>query len=419
MKQKPFQIEAQGNSMYPILKNGDVVECVKTPFSRIRVNDVIIHLKKENIFVTHRVIYRTKHYLVTRGDNNIQADEYVYKNAVFAKVVRFSRKGQWYGIADIYMNQSVLYLREIKKLESLLQKSAVPHVFLKGVLISLRYKSTIPRRIYADCDVLIARHSFGEVRSIFERMGYRMIGDPTLGFAPERDLYSHPEVTFLGVQGQVAFDLHFEPVFLSARIGSAMEFLYPQKRREQLGAVLIQNAHPFRLRGMIYPILSPIHQVLYLALHLFHHNYVDIIPYHLLAVVIKKVQRANRDMWDQLLLIIRAYDMGSYVYGVFIVLERYGLSSIPSSFIRSIRPAYMKEQIILFYLTHINLFENEQRVRAGIIRFIGSILLSPTTWWWKIIIFFHPATYYSLGRMISSIYNSPKKPHPSISKNRS
>lgn len=399
MRKKTFQIKAEGNSMYPILQNGDVVEYIQTPFSLIRLNDIIL-VYSNSILVTHRVLYKTKKTCITRGDNNREADVDVQKGKVLAKVVRFKRGGVWHDIQDVYRVQSTLYLNEIQKLESVLRIKSIPHVFLKGVLISLRYEESIPKRIYADCDVLVRREDYKKIHHVFKALGYSVQERPF--WQPRRltRLKIQPEESFMKVVSgvPVVFDVHFEPVFLMTQLGG-MHLLYPRKLLVQLGENIIKKGEVKKINGYKYSLCSAGDQILYLALHIFHHNFTDCIRYQLLDSVIRK----RFDDWESLAQTIKEYRLEGYIYGVFILLKKYYKTPISSAFINTICSSRYTLHVARFAINKVDIFSQENRTKAGIARFILIFLLSPESFLKKTLLFFHPEVLHMGIKLVSSI----------------
>lgn len=77
-----FTVSCKGKSMYPTLKDGEVVD-VHSFFCDIVCGDIVlyyIYKNDEPIFVIHRVHYISKEYVVLKGDNNVAFDEPIFKN---------------------------------------------------------------------------------------------------------------------------------------------------------------------------------------------------------------------------------------------------------------------------------------------------------------------------------------------------
>ncbi|MFH1188855.1 MAG: nucleotidyltransferase family protein [bacterium] len=401
-----FSVKAQGNSMYPLLQDGDIIEYIQVPFHAIRLNDIIL-VYKNNILVTHRVIYKTKTTCITRGDNNDNADIPIQKKQILAKVVRFKRKGVWHELQEAYFAQSTLYLNEIQRLETILQFKKIPHAFLKGVLISLRYEGYIPKRIYADCDILASHNGYKQIKHVFSSLGYKPIPLANTDSVPYfKKINQQPEVNFVKiVQGvPIVFDVHFEPVFLMSRL-QALSLLYPNRLLQNLGDTLLSNTTPQHIKGFNYSLCSVPDQILYLALHIFHHNYTDSVRYQLLDTIIRK--SATKKTWNDVQNTVTTYRLEGYVYTVFILLRKYFKTPIPQSFFTTICLSPFKKKISNYLIKRVDVFSQDSRMRAGIKRFILIFLFSPEPWVKKLLLFIHPEVLYTGAKMALSILILP------------
>lgn len=68
----------EGYSMFPLLREGDLVFAYRPPPNDIHVGDIIIYKSLTGQLIIHRVIkvavYNGEYYYVTKGDNNIGPD---------------------------------------------------------------------------------------------------------------------------------------------------------------------------------------------------------------------------------------------------------------------------------------------------------------------------------------------------------
>jgi Peptidase S24-like. len=149
---KTLPLKSTGQSMLPILRPNDIVYFKKIPFLKIKVNDLII-FKKKNQLITHRVIYKTKKYLITKGDNNPNSDGKIYPKQILGRVYQVKRNGQIFKPETFYLIQSTHYFSEIVKIKNEFDKENINYVFLKGLPLHLYFEGTHPKRLYADCDV--------------------------------------------------------------------------------------------------------------------------------------------------------------------------------------------------------------------------------------------------------------------------
>jgi hypothetical protein len=319
-------------------------------------------------------------------------------------VVRFKRNNIWYDLQDFYFIQSGFYLEEIKKLETILCAYGISHVFLKGVLVSLRYEGFIPKRIYADCDILINRYDYKKLEKAFTALGYKRDGR-SLFSSYKKKPEQKPEINYVKIVNNipVVFDVHFEPVFLMTQI-EGMNLLYQKEKLTQLGNDIIKRGKRKKIKGFVYSICSISDQILYLALHIFHHNYTDSVRYQLLDAVIRKA--SNKQTWKDLQNNILQYNLEGYVYGVFILLTKYFKTPIPKSFFHAIRPSSFKKRVNMHYLKRVDIFSQDHRVKAGVVRFILIFLLSPEPIWKKMSIFFYIKILTIFLKIFPSLFKS-------------
>ena len=151
--------------MEPIFHENDVLYFKKIAFKSIKVND-IVSIKKGKQLISHRVIYKTNKYLVTKGDNNPISDGKIFPKQIIGKVYQVKRKGQIFDPEQLYLLQSTLYFQEIVKIKTKLDKQGINYVFLKGLPLHLYFEKTHPRRIYLDCDVLVDKKDFFKAEKI-------------------------------------------------------------------------------------------------------------------------------------------------------------------------------------------------------------------------------------------------------------
>ncbi|MGB9707692.1 MAG: signal peptidase I, partial [Microgenomates group bacterium] len=98
-------LKSQGQSMFPLLQENDIVFFKKIPFSKIKINDIIV-FKKNSQLITHRVIYKNKKYLITKGDNNPKSDGKIFSKQIIGKVYQIKRNGQIIKPETLYLIQS-------------------------------------------------------------------------------------------------------------------------------------------------------------------------------------------------------------------------------------------------------------------------------------------------------------------------
>lgn len=390
-KKQTFRIRAEGNSMLPVLHEGDLIEFKQVPFSEVQFNDIIL-IYRNNIFVTHRVIYKADTFVIARGDNNADADPPIRPDMILGKVFRFRRHGRWYEINDVYASQSLVYAQEIVTVSRLLKRHKIPHVFIKGLVASLKFVKRFPQRIYSDIDLLIDRSDFLKVSHIMEKCGYTQINDPWLTFGKVRG--EKFEVDFAKRIGGtlIVFDIHLEPVFLMIRM-QGMKYLYPDETRQNLGRHFIKNRSSLILLGTSVPVCSPVDQVVYMCLHIFHNNCTDSVRLQLVHEIIFRTQAPL--FWRTMSKLIHEYKLEAYVMPVFALLRKYYSTPIPQWLLSKLELHGYKKVVADLLVRYINIFNNQSRVKGGIVRFILAFLFSPEPLYKKIVILAHPTTLMS------------------------
>src|SRR3989338_6390297 len=113
-KANQFILKAEGMSMLPILKPGDVLFLRRIKFRQAKINDLIMLMKGGKV-ITHRVIYKNTDHLITKGDNNQKSDGKVYPHQIIGKVYQVKRNGYYFNPEDINLLQSSHYYQEITK----------------------------------------------------------------------------------------------------------------------------------------------------------------------------------------------------------------------------------------------------------------------------------------------------------------
>ncbi len=389
---KYFSIKSQGASMLPMLQPNDVLYFKKINFSRIRVNDFILIKKRDTTF-THRVIFKNATYLITKGDNNLTSDGKIFPRQIIGKVYQVKRNDKIFNPEDLYLIQSSLYFTEIIKIKKALEKEKIDFVFLKGLPLHLYYEGSYPRRIYADCDILIPKKNIEVLDKIFSKFYYQK-SDTSLTNTLRGLKNKVTEVSYFKKLNNfpVIFDVHFEISILINQFGK-LEQLYPESLITKLSNEFITKNKLITVQNETFPILSTENLILYLALHFFHHNFLGEYRLEFLAKIIKKNASVN---WQNIALVINDYHLQNFVYPVFSLLRKYYPVNIPAGFLKSIQPSKRVLKYINNNILNTNIFDGETRIRAGVTRFNNLFYLSPQPLWRKLLIIFNPAVLYSI-----------------------
>lgn len=406
MDKFPNKIKTFGSSMHPLLRNGDIVYLKKIKLTNIKVNDIICVRKNGKVF-THRALYKEEKYLITRGDGNFVSDGKIYPKNIIGIVYKIKRKRQILGIQDLYLLQSTFYLQEILRVKKNFEQAKIDFIFLKGLPLHLYYEGFHPKRIYADCDILISKRHSLRVGKILEKMGYKR-GDSSLSSLQKHLKNKESEVTFYRISNgfPIIFDIHFEIVFMMTQIGK-LEALYPQKRIDSLSNFFLKSKRFIELQEENFPILSGSNLFIYLLLHLFHHNFKGSYRYDFINTILKK-EKINYVRVEE---IIKNYKLQNFIYPCLLLLKKYYKARFPNYFLRSARYNKGIQNII----QRVNIFDDGERIREGVDRFKYLFYLSSEPFYKKILIVLNPQVFHAIAWVfIKRIRAQMFKPKPSV-----
>ena len=99
---RPKEIICNGPSMKPTLRPGDKINIKEVAFEELKRGDIIVYNNPENIRINiiHRIIGEDSDGLITRGDNNSNADPYrVRAEHRPLKVTAFERGSRRYPVS--------------------------------------------------------------------------------------------------------------------------------------------------------------------------------------------------------------------------------------------------------------------------------------------------------------------------------
>ncbi len=386
--------------MEPLLKENDIVYIKKISFHIIKINDIVA-IKKFNKIITHRVIYKTNSYIITKGDNNLQSDGHIYPRQILGVVYKVKRGKIFFRPDDIYFLQSSLYFQEILKIKKAFERYHINYVFLKGLPVYMHFQKKHPRRIYGDCDILIYEKDKKTIFSLFKKLGYSYISAKrpwSLFFLP---MQKQKKFNFFKNIGDffIVFDMHTMITFMIDHLGH-LPALFPEKKLKNMSVKFLTNKQIVSIQGEIFPLLSNNHLALYSALHIFNHNYELPFRYELLAQLVKKKFIRYKNLTKE----IRHYRIENFVYPSFFFLKKYFMKSLPDQFLLSIEPKEICKKYTDIFILNKNIFQRKSLVNTGIERFLYSFVLSPRSFHKKLFIFFDvrivAATLLVIGRKI-------------------
>lgn len=392
--QSYFLLKSQGQSMRPILWENDIVYFKKTTFSKIKVNDLIVFYQKKQI-ICHRVIYKTDRYVVTKGDNTLSTDGKIYPRQILGKVYQIKRNGQFFDPQTLYLIQSTHYFNEIVKIKNEFDRQKINYLFLKGLPLHIYFEGEHPKRLYADCDVLVDQKDFSRAQKILYRFGYQKTDtalSPLQKKLKDKEVENAYWKTINGFS--VVFDLHTEVVFMMTQLGK-LDQLYPQQSINQLTEEFLTTKKKIKINDEKFLVLNFELLTLYLALHLFHHNFQGSFRYQFFDTVVRKSKLRAKE-WQKIALITTKYRLNNYVYPVFYLAKKYYQTPIPNSFLKQIKPANPQVRKLINKLSLADILRDESRIKAGVNRFLNLFFLSPNPLWKRVFVFFNPQVIYSI-----------------------
>lgn len=398
-----YSLKFQGLSMLPILMSGDILSFKRSGKKDIYVNDFLMVYKHNQIF-THRVIYKNNKYLILKGDNNVTSDGKIYPRQVLGKVYQVKRGKDIFKPEDIYLLQSTQYFTEIVKIKKELEREKIDFVLLKGLPLHLYYEKSHPKRIYADCDILVDVKDKGKVFKLFGDNSYKEYNNALTHVL--RELKNRiTEVSFVKRLGnsRVVFDVHLDAVTLINQFGSVNE-LYGTRDIEKINRMFLENKRTVKIQNETYPILTLENLILYLSYNFFHHNFRGAYRLEFLDKVIRTASlippppgnpSATPGVFLSLSDDIKKYQLQNFVYPVFLLLIKYYDTPLPRKFLESIRPDNERTNYINKNIGNINFFDDETRIQSGVNRFKNLFFMSPNPLWRRLMIIFNIGVVYS------------------------
>ena len=92
-----LRLKITSQSMSPCLVPGDYILVKSTPFDNIHRGDLLV-TRRDNGYLTHRLISIDARGWVTKGDQNSQADAAVSAQAIVGQVVAYERGGKSFSL---------------------------------------------------------------------------------------------------------------------------------------------------------------------------------------------------------------------------------------------------------------------------------------------------------------------------------
>ncbi|RMG56048.1 MAG: signal peptidase I [Acidobacteria bacterium] len=93
-----LRFRVRGESMSPLLEDGDVIEVQRVPAGQLYVGDIVLFRSKEGEFLVHRCVKRQSAsgqiWVTTKGDAGRGLDRPITVDEVLGRVIRIHRRGR-------------------------------------------------------------------------------------------------------------------------------------------------------------------------------------------------------------------------------------------------------------------------------------------------------------------------------------
>lgn len=99
---KEVSLRIVGNSMAPFLIHDRDLICFRKPEAPLRVGDMVFYQRRTGQFVMHRICRVSPEGYGILGDAQVDVEERVQREQIFAIVTRVNRKGTWIGPKNLW-----------------------------------------------------------------------------------------------------------------------------------------------------------------------------------------------------------------------------------------------------------------------------------------------------------------------------
>lgn len=309
-----LRCRASGSSMYPFIRDGDIITVAPVKVSRIRYADIIFFQDEFGRVVVHRVIKVRRAgeeiCLVTRGDSMRRTDDCLDGRGLLGRVMSVEKRGRVWPVAngawriagviyaaflpfskwavllllspfrtmtnrpaaskpsDAYYKDgarnAVIYDRAGKIIKAF-DSQGVKTIILKGIFLAENIYKNIALRPMTDIDILIEKEDLARANDILKGLGY-LLPPQYDGFL---NIASPCSVNSLMY---TANDPHKPSVHLHWHIINSTWPLDRLASGIDMKAIW-RSARPVRIGDMETLTLSPEHLIIYLAYHGLNHSF--------------------------------------------------------------------------------------------------------------------------------------------------
>lgn len=265
---------------------------------------------------------------------------------------------------------------------------------MKGLPIYLKYQDQ-PRKLYADCDILIDPQNLLLVKQLLSKQGFKSQSDYFLSFSADKT-----EITFgKVVKGfNILLDIHLKPVFLMVRLPN-LDFFYPEQKVKAFNFELWKNKKKVRLKRDQFYLLESNCLVVYLALHLFHSNFRGYSQYELLDAVLN----SKSINLQKIIILIKKYQFEKFVFPIFCVLAEDFSNKQAKRICNALELPKMSKFFIKLHMSSLSVYAGQHRLFAGIERFVNLFLYSPVPLHNRLLVIFSSQVWRLIG-MVSFLY---------------
>lgn len=343
LQKKFFYLQSSGTSMLPLLRPKDIVYYKKS-LGKIRVNDLVL-IKKNGILLTHRVIYASKKYVITAGDNNNHYDGKTKVSEIKGKVYQIIRNGQVLNPERLYLLQSLLYFREITKIISIFNRKKINFVLLKGLPLHLYVEKEHPRRIYADCDILIDPNHNTKAHKALKKAGYDPDKSPRYSLFQKFIGTDVKEKSYIKTVKKipVIFDIHYQVTFATHKVPNPFQNI--ERAAEKLSSDILSNKKFINISGQIFPVVDDENLIFYLMLHFFTHLFSQT---YRLDFIYKVCRRKKNVDWTEILNKIHSYQMINFVVPTLYLLNKYYDMDEPYRIAKKLYPKNVSYSLMIY-----------------------------------------------------------------------
>ena len=379
-------------SMIPLIQPGDKPLVKKT--TQYDINDIVVFKKSERL-IAHRIIYKSLSgkYFITKGDNELKPDGKIIKTQILGRVEAVERGGQVIKLTHFYLSQSSVYLKQLEKINKVFNKNKISYIILKGLPLHIHFDNAPPQRLYLDADLLIKKKDFDNAKKLLIKLGYEERQSKLF-----KEIVDNPTQITLTKNTKpfpTAIDLHLEPAIGFTKIRNFNQLIPALGSFEKY---LFKNLQTISVNKTKFPILNINKLLIYLLIHLFHHNFKG--PYRM--EFIDSLVRNQKIDWIKIKEILHKYKLNNFTYPSILALKRYYQTPIPPDVFT---PIFGQKLISCIVIKLAYPFGKGSIAKEGIVRFILLLLLSPLSCMKKVRILSHKDTWVYFLTTIKSFFS--------------